>query len=403
MSQAVLYQMFGLRGYDFRAMGVEDRRLVVVMEPKRDSLRCSCCGSASVIRHGEVWRDLKTVPLGKKEMILRVAIPRVECLDCHNWRQVKVQIAEPRRTYTRAFERYVLDLSRRMTIGDIANHLSVGWDLIKDIQKRNLQRRFHKPKLKHLKQIAIDEICIGRGRRYVTLVLDLESGAVVFLGNGKGAEALRPFWKRLRSSRAKIKAVATDMSSAYIKAVRENLPGVVHVFDRFHVVKLVNDKLSQLRRSLFHQATAEGKTILKGTRWLLLKNPENLDPKQNELARLQAALKMNQPLATAYYMKEELRQFWEQENRRAARKYLKSWIRRARASGIRILRQLADTLETHTKGLLNWYIYPISTAPLEGMNNKIKTMQRQHYGLRDKKFFELKIFALHECRYALVG
>jgi transposase len=403
MSQTVLYQIFNIRGYDYRRTSVENGRGVITIQAKRENLKCSHCGSSKVICHGVVERDFKHLPVGNKPTILRVGIPRVECLDCSLWRQVDVAFAEARRTYTRAFERYVLDLSQDMTIGDIARHLRVGWDMIKDIQKRNLQRRFRKPKLKHLKEIAIDEICIGRGHRYVTLVLDLVSGAVVFVGKGKGADALRPFWKRLRASRAKIKAVATDMSSAYIKAVRENLEGVVHVFDRFHVVKLVNEKLSQLRRSLFHQATAEGKTILKGTRWLLLKNPENLEPAKNEPARLKEALEMNQPLATAYYMKEELREFWEQENKRAARRHLKSWLRRARASGIRILQKLADTLETHQQGLLAWYKHPISTGPLEGTNNKIKTMQRQHYGFRDREFFDLKIYALHECRYALVG
>ena len=105
-------------------------------------------------------------------------------------RQVEVAFADPRRSYTNSFERYALELSRHMTILDIALDLGGGWGLIKDIQKRDLLRRFAKPKLKHLRQIAIDEIAIGKGHRYLTLVLDLESGTVV--GDGKGAKALRP-------------------------------------------------------------------------------------------------------------------------------------------------------------------------------------------------------------------
>src|SRR5947209_17350476 len=105
-----------------------------------------------------------------------------------------------------------------MTIQDVAKHLQVSWDTIKDIQARSLQRRFGKPKLHKLKQIAIDEICIGKGHRYLTVVLNLLSGAVVFVGDGKGAEALEPFWRRLRASRARIQAVAIDMSAAYIRA-----------------------------------------------------------------------------------------------------------------------------------------------------------------------------------------
>ncbi len=102
-----------------------------------------------------------------------------------------------------------------MTIRDVAAHLNVGWDLVKDIQKRDLSRRYAKPKLKHLRRIAIDEIAVAKGHRYMTLVMDLDSGAVVFVGDGKGADALKPFWKRLRPSGAKIEAVAMDMSAAY--------------------------------------------------------------------------------------------------------------------------------------------------------------------------------------------
>ena len=212
-----------------------------------------------------------------------------------------------------AFERYALELGRRMTIRDVAMHLGVGWDVVKDIQKRDLSRRFAKPKLKHLRHIAIDEIAVAKGHRYLTVVLDLDSGAVVFVGDGKGADALKPFWKRLRPSGAKIEAVAMDMSAAYREAVSTNLPKAKIVFDRFHVVKLFNEKLSDLRRDLHREATdVLQKKVLKGTRWLLLKDPENLDEEKDEKQRLEEALALNEPLAAAYYLKEDLRQFWEQ-------------------------------------------------------------------------------------------
>jgi len=105
------------------------------------------------------------------------------------------------RGYTKSFERYALDLSRHMTIQDVAEHLNISWDVIKDIQKRDLTRRFARPKLKHLRKIAIDEISIRKGHRYLTVVLDLQSGAVVFVGDGKGADALVPFWRRAAEER----------------------------------------------------------------------------------------------------------------------------------------------------------------------------------------------------------
>lgn len=235
------------------------------------------------------------------------------------------------------------------------------------------------------------------------MVLDLESGAVVFVGDGKSAAALAPFWKRLRRSKARIEAVAVDMSQAYINAVRTHLPQATLVFDHFHVVKLMNDKLADLRREIQRDAEAESKEVLKGSRWLLLKNPENLDHKRNETNRLRAALELNAPLAAAYYLKEDLRQLWSQTNKEAARQFLDEWIARARATGLRQLRQMADTLSLHRAGLLAFYDVPISTGPLEGTNTKIKTLQRQAYGFRDAEFFRLRIYALHTTRYALVG
>ena len=220
-----------------------------------------------------------------------------------------------------------------------------------------------------------------------TVVLDLSSGSVVFVGDGKGSDALIPFWRRLKRSKADIQAVAIDMSPAYIAAVLENLPGAAIVFDRFHVMKLYNDRLSELRRHL--QREAEGPlqiSVLKGTRWLLLKNPENLDDLKDESNCLEKALKFNEPLASAYYLKEDLRQFWNQKSKAEAKKHLGAWIAKARSSRVAMLMKMANTLAGHRFGLLSYYDHPISTGPLEGTNNKIKTLQRQAYGFRDNEF-----------------
>jgi transposase len=291
-----------------------------------------------------------------------------------------------------------------MTIRAVAKHLGVSWDVIKDIQKRDLSRRFAKPKLKHLQRIAIDEISIAKGHRYLTVVMDLESGAVVFVGDGKGADALKPFWKRLRGSKAKIEAVAMDMSAAYREAVSTHLPKAKIVFDRFHVMKLFNEKLSDLRRALYREATdMMHKQVLKGTRWLLLKAEENLDETRDEKKKLEEALALNKSLAVAYYLKEDLRQFWEQPGKKFATVFLDGWIKRAEASGIKMLQQMAKTLAAHRSGLLAYHDVMITSGPMEGTNNKIKTMKRQAYGFRDREFFKLKILAIHESKYELIG
>jgi transposase len=403
MSTSLLYHGFGIVGYHYVHQRFEDGQVTFRIEQPRERFRCPQCRSDEVWAQGGVDRSFRAVSIGHKPVWIDLKVPRVYCFACGQTRQVKIGFADPKKHYTRAFERYALELGAHMTIQDVAEHLHVSWNTIKDIQARSLQRRFGKPKLHKLKQIAIDEIAIGKGHRYVTVVLNLLTGAVVFVGDGKGAEALTPFWKRLRRSGARLQAVATDMSSAYIKAVRDHLPGVVHVFDHFHVVKLCNEKLTALRRQLFHQATAEQRSILKGTRWLLLKNPENLTEERDEVARLEEALRLNAPLATAYYLKEDLRQIWSQPDKRTARRVLRDWLRRARASGLRLMAGLADTIEEHQEGILAYHDCPISTGPLEGTNTKIQAMKRQAYGFRDTAFFKLKILGIHETKYALVG
>lgn len=403
MSTSLLYHAFGLRGYDYVKTEYQEGGVIFTMRQRPHTYRCPVCNSRAVLPRGHQERTFKTVPIGSKPVSVVLAIPRVECPTCAIVRQVPLNFADPRRSYTQAFERYALELGRLMTIQDVARHLQVSWDTIKDIQKRDLQRRFKKPRLRKLKQIAIDEIAIGAGHRYLTVVLNLQTGAVVFVGDGKGAAALEPFWKRLRASRAKVEAVATDMSPAYIEAVSRCLPHATLVFDRCHVMKLFNDKLSDLRRQLYREATAAQKEVLKGIRWLLMKRPENLDPRRSERERLEEALKLNEPLATAYYLKEELSEFWEQDDEEQATAFLLDWLALAEASGVKMLAGLAKTLRKHAMGLLAYYDYPISTGPLEGTNNKIKTMKRQAYGFRDQEFFKLKILAIHEAKYALVG
>ena len=403
MSTSLLYHAFGIRGYRYTRTGYEDGGVVFTIRQDRGQLRCSACGASPVILRGTVERRFLAPPIGGRPVTIVFPVPRVECLSCGLVRQVEVSFAEERRRHTRTFERYVLELSRLMTILDVALHLGVSWDLVKDIQKRYLTRRFAKPRLKDLRLLAIDEISVRKGHRYMTVVLDLETGVVVYVGKGRGSKALEPFWRRLKSSGARVKAVSTDFSAAYVLAVTTHLPDAVLVFDRFHVIKLMGEKLSDLRRDLQREAEGMQKKVLKGTRWLLLKNPENLDGDRRERERLEEALLLNRPLAAAYYLKEDLRQLWEQKDKETATKFLDDWIRRAQTSGIQILKRFAQTLAARRSGLLAWYDYPISTGPLEGTNNKIKVMKRQAYGYRDQEFFKLKILALHETRRVLVG
>jgi transposase len=340
------------------------------------------------------------LPTGTRKNFAELDIPRVYCPHCDSLRQIRLMFADEFRGYSKAFERYVLELCGLMTISDVARHLGIPWSTVKDIHKRRLEKKYGKPELKNLRTLAIDEISNGKGHKYLTVVLDLESGAAVFVGEGKGADALIPFWKKLGCRRKKIRSVAVDMSPAYTEAIRENLPGATLVYDHFHVIKLYNEKLSGLRRELYRETEdADMKELLKGTRWLLLKNSENLDDTRNERERLEAALSANLPLMTAYYLKEELHRIWEQDDRTAAGRVFDAWNATARASGVPMLKKFAQTLSAHREGILNYYKSRITTAALEGTNTKIRVLQRRAYGYRDKEYLKLRILALHETSF----
>jgi transposase len=200
-----------------------------------------------------------------------------------------------------------------------------------------LKRKYSNPPLKDLKHISIDELCVGRPRKFITLVLDLQTGAIVFSAEGKKASVMKPFWKRLRRSRATVQAVAIDLGASYRNSVEENLPTATIIWDHFHIVQLMNRKLTELRRQLYRQATDDlKKKVLKGTRWLLLTAPENVDPIKGEPARLREALNLNESLSAAYYLKETLREIWKQPGRHVSRLAILDWYHQEMGSGVRM-------------------------------------------------------------------
>lgn len=403
MTTRELYKAIGVAGYESLECWRKDGVFHLRLAAPASCYRCPQCGNRDVVRRGQVYRFVHAPRIGMDRTVLFITTPRLECRICQRVLNAILPGVVPLCNYTKSFARIVVDLRKMMTIRDVARYLGVGEGMVRGIDKAYLQKTFAKPRLRDLEVIAIDEIYVGKKNKFFTIVIDWQSGAIVYVGEGKGQEALNRFWKSLRASRAKIKAVATDMSSAYYAAVIRHLPNAMQVFDRFHIVKLMNDKLTQLRRDLQREAELMDRNVLKGMRWLLLKHPDNLDDSKNERVRLQEALDLNRSLAIAYYLKEDLGQIWKQSTKAVATRFLTDWCRRARASGIRVLITMANTLEGHRSGILNWYDYPISSGPLEGINNKIGALQRMAYGYQDKDYFIAKLYALHLAKFALIG
>lgn len=288
-----------------------------------------------------------------------------------------------------------------MTLAEVATISGLSWGTVKQIVKSDLGRRYARISLKGVRFLAVDEFHVGKKGKFMTVVIDLERGTILWVARGRGADALAKFLRRVRRSRARIQAVACDMAAAYWSAILEHLPGAAVVFDHFHVVKLVNERIDDLRRALQREADVLGRHYLKGTRYLLLTGAENVP--EDKADALKEALRFNQPLSTAYYLKEDLRALWNQPSLERMRQHLESWCKRAIECGIQQMVSLASTLRAHAPGILNFFHHPISTGKLEGINNKIKTLKRKAYGFRDDAFFILKLYSLHESKLSFSG
>lgn len=238
-------------------------------------------------------------------------------------------------------------------------------------------------------------------KKFYTLIIDLMTGRIVWAGPGKAKSDLKPFWKLLKESGAKIKAACCDLSATYWSAIQDHLPGTAVVFDKFHLVKLMNDGLDEIRRQMWREATGLMKKSVKGTRYLLLRNSQDLD--EDQLVSLEASLEVNEPLWKAYLMKELLSYIWKAESKSEMESTLRSWCLIAAQSGVRQLQKIAKTFAVHVSGILAWFDHRISNGRMEGINNKVKAMLRRHYGLRDERFFILRLLSLHEQKLCLTG
>lgn len=367
-----------------------------VLRPKQTS--CPCCGGEESISKGLKIRKLRMAPLGDKMAVLMLQLHRLQCTNClHIW-WPPIPFAGPKKRYTLSFEKFVIRLMNFATIENVANLLGVSWSLIKNIHKEYLRREYQKPDLGSLKYIGIDEFSIRKGHQYMTIFINLETGEIIHAVEGKSMESVTPFILELKENAKQLKAIAIDMNAAYASVARSHLPKVDVVFDRFHVSALLNATIEEIRRDQQARCNHVGLKVIKGMRFLLLSNYENLDFKKK--SSLESLLEVNQPIALAHSMKEQIRLFWSKESVREGTRFLFWWILDAVETGVKELERVGKTLLRHWEGVVNYFKHPITNAKTEGINNKIKTMKRQAYGFRDMEYFKLRLYNLHKVRYS---
>jgi len=401
MSTSMLYHAFGIKDVKYRKTDFVAGEIRVHAEMTRQLARCPVCQSSDTIYQGRKIRPLRLPQIGRHQAWLYLVVHRLECRNCGALSWPHLPFTGPRLSYTRSFERLVLELLKFTTIAACAFFLWTGWDLIKDIHRRALERKYRHIRLKDVRYIAIDEFSIRKGHVYMTIVIDLASGRILHLAEGKGGESIVAFLKTLARRAPNLRAVAMDISDAYIGAVKKHLPRVAIVLDHYHLAALINRAVDEFRREFQGECDRLGHKTLKGARFLLLANYENLTRKKRK--RLDRLLEINQPLMTMHAMKEQFRLLWELESRVEAERFLANWCEDAMNSGIKQLMRVGATIAAYRTLVLNYFKHPISSGKIEGINNKIKTLKRQAYGYRDMAYFKLRLFHLHEQTYSLTG
>ena len=399
MPHELFYRCFGLYGYRFLKVEIQGGR--VLIHVRRNKKRCGACQSWQVIQKGVKTRVLRTVPIGQRPVFAVVEHRRFFCRYCRRIRYERLGIADAKRHYTHALEKYVMGLCMRMTVRDVAEHLDLHWATVKAIDRKRLRRNVPKEEtLRKLRYLGIDEVSVRRGHRYLTTVVDLERGRVVYIGEGRRTDSLEPFIRRLKRLGVKLQAVAMDMWKPFAKAVRRYYRRLPLVYDKFHILADFSRIINEIRVDEYTRLQGRLSHLIKGSRYLLLRAQENLSISARQ--KLNLLLQINQPIATAYVLKEDLRRLWSLPSHGQALAFLNDWIARASSSAVAPLRRFARKLRRHAEGILNYYLFSISTAKVEGINNQIKVIKRKAFGYRDLDYFQLKIYNLHTLRYSFV-
>lgn len=397
---------FRLVGVRREAVSPERRvaRVVLRLEAVPGQARCcSRCGAIVAEVHDVTPREVRDLPILDAETWLIVPRVRLRCPRCGPTVEAVPWLDRYARMTTR-FAESVARLAQVLPIKQVAEHFGLSWDTVKTIDRAGLEARLGPVDLTGVRQIAIDEFAIHKGHRYATSVVDPLTTKVLWVGRGRGREDIRPFFKLLGPEGcAQLEAAVMDMSEAYELETRAHCPQAAIVYDLFHVVakygrevidRVRVDETNRLARAggAGDRRTRALRRVIKGTRWLLLRNRQNVTAPRDRV-RLREVLAANRHLWVVYVLKDALKRLWHYHYRGALQRAWHEWYGWAIRSRIPALVAFARRLKAKLSGILAHCQYPLHTGVLEGINNKIKVLKRMAYGFRDDAYFFLKIRA----------
>jgi transposase len=373
----------------------KDRWLVLDLVPRDDAVRnCSGCGEPVRAVHDRSTRRIRDLPVFDDAVELRVPRLRLACPRCGP-RLERLDWLDPHARVTRRLAESVARLCAVTSLLHAARWFGLNWKTVKQIDFRHLERTLGPIDLTGVSVIAMDEFAIQKGHRYATVVVEPERKRVLWVGRGRSRADVRPFFELLGPEGCRrLRAVAMDMNTAYDLEVKQHCPNAEVVYDLFHVVaKFGREVIDRVRVDEANRLrdNKPARRVVKTSRWLLLRNRENVPPDQ--VVKLDELLAANRALLTVYLLKDDLKQLWRYRSEAWARRFWKNWKRRALRSGLEPLKVFVRRLEPYLPGILAHCRWPLGTNLVEGINNKIKVIKRMAYGYRDDAYFFLKIRA----------
>lgn len=368
------------------------RSALVRLEPdQRYRPLCHACGRPARTVHSTTRKFVRDLSLADFAVMLQIEHRKIWCDHCGGVRVEQLEFADTHQRVTHRLAAYAAQLcAAGLSVTAVAKHLNLDPKTVKAIDKSALEAEFGRTDYGRLRRLAIDEIAVKKGHHYMTVVLDYDSGRVVWMGEGRTVATLDEFFRNMPPTvRNAIAAVAIDMHEPYRQCVQRWCKNADIVFDLFHVVKAFNRVIDDIRNEEFRKSDAAGRATLKGTKYLFLKNWGNL--RREQKVKLDDILAMNVRLNTVYWLKDLLTHIWSYRRIGWAAATLDQWCVVAREDGHPALVRFAQTLQRHADGILNHCRHPMHTSRLEGVNNKIKVVKRVAFGFHDLDYFALKV------------
>lgn len=383
------------QGFRVSDLRVGANRVDIDLEPDpAEPVRCGGCAQACAQVHEHVHRQVRDLPMLGLATRLNVHLRRVACPRCGR-RVQKVAWLQPHSRLTRRLAEAVGRLSAQMATLHVARLFGLHWSTVRACERQALGERLSSLPPARPTRLIMDEFALFKGHRYATVVLDADSGRVLWVGVGRGRREVRPFFQQLGPQGcSRIQAVAMDMNTAFDLEVKAHCPNARVVYDLFHVIaKYGREVISRVRVDAANQLRHDrpARRVVKQAHWLLLRNPANL--RQPEQVRLDEVLQANQSLLAVYLMKAQLHGLWNAPDPWEWRRRWKAWHSMAADSGIAALIRFASALRRYWRGILSRVRWPMHTGKLEGINNRIKVIKRMAFGYRDTEFFFMKIRA----------